>query len=155
MNHLQSNKAIFEAYRAPAEHTVIKENNDGDTKYVTVSTIQKNLKIALEDMLKTFHNLTRSASRTVSLRQVQAINEELRNGDASLVVPYLKMALTRPTLVEAKDLVINNSHLVLPDDVIKWAESVAGGVDNETVVIRDDLASERSVVTISVNSLDL
>ncbi len=154
MNHHKTNEAIFEAYRSPQD-AVIKEQSDGDTKYVTVSAIQKNLKAALEDLLKPFFKLTRSASRTVSLRQVQAIYQELHDGDASLAVPYLKMALTRPTLKEARDLVINNSSMVLPDDIIEWATSVAGGVDNETIVVRDDFANERSVLTVSVNSLDL
>lgn len=152
MNHLQSNKAIFEAYIGQPTAPIVEQTSGKDTQYVSISTIQRELKVALDEMLTPLYQLIQIIAKDPSPRKINDLHKELTNGDAGLVVPMLPLVVRRPTLDDAVDVVKNHAYMVLPKDILKWAESAP---QDAVLVIRDDLNGERTVATVPVSSLDL
>lgn len=154
MNHIKTNEAIFQAYMPPTTNALIRESaNDTDTKYVTVSAIQKTLIVALRDMLKPLYLLIRKTANSQNmLRGISEIIHELNDGDASLVVPLIGLANGRLMTNQVRDLVVTHAAMVLPEDVLSWAASAP---EDAVLIVRDDSASERDVVSIPVSQLDL
>ncbi len=153
MNHNETNKAIFEAYRPNGLQQLVERTSESSVQYVTISAIQNNLSIALNEMLKPLYVLIRqTANVKPSPRRVAALIQEITDGDASLVVPLLKYTDARPTRLAARELVVQHASMVLPDNVLRWLENAP---TDAVLIVRDDLANERDIVSIPVTDIDV